>query len=142
MLESFTLEGVNYSQQYRKCGKSTCATCGKGGPGHGPYWYARDQVSGARRYIGRELPPALAGARQATRDQARELARLRDLLRQEAAALDRLLHSEPLSTRDREYIARLGFGACLVTRPGGAGTQDLVARAGQDLPQDARLPTF
>lgn len=136
MHESFTLEGVTYSQQYRKCGKPTCQTCQNNGPGHGPYWYARDQVSGARRYIGRELPPPLAGARQALRDETRELARLCELFRQEAAALDRLLHKEPLSTRDREHIARLGFGACLVTLPGSGQTQDLVARAGQDLPQD------
>ena len=142
MLESFTLEGVNYSQQYRKCGKPTCATCGNGGPGHGPYWYARDQVSGARRYIGRELPIEVDSARQALNWQKAELYRLRDLFRQEAAALDRLLQSEPLSTRAREHIARLGFGACLVARPAAAPTQDLVARAGQDLAQDARLPTF
>lgn len=142
MLDSFTLEGVNYSQQYRKCGKPTCQTCGNGGPGHGPYWYTRDQVTGARAYVGRDLPSAVTSARQALRAQAPELARLRDLLRQEAAALDRLVHNEPLSSRDREHLARLGFGACLVTRPGGAGIQDLVPRAGQDLPQDAGLPTF
>lgn len=124
MLESFTLEGVNYSQQYRKCGKPTCATCDNGGPGHGPYWYARDQVTGARRCIGRELPIEVHSARQALVYQTRELARLRDLFRQEAAALDRLLGKEPLSSKDREHIERLGFGSCLVAYRGQRAPQD------------------
>ena len=125
MLETFTLEGVTYSQQYRRCGKPTCATCGNGGPGHGPYWYARDQVTGARSYVGRELPIDVTSARQALNWQQPELYRLRELLRQEAAALGRLMGKEPLSTRDREHIERLGFGSCLV------------AYRGQRVPQDA-----
>ena len=130
MLESFTLEGVNYSQQYRKCGKPTCATCDNGGPGHGPYWYARDQVTGARRYIGRELPIEVHSARQALVYQTRELARLRDLFRQEAAALDRLLGKEPLSSKDREHIERLGFGSCLVAYRGQRAPQDAGGSSG------------
>ena len=124
MLETFTLEGVTYSQQYRRCGKPTCQTCGSDGPGHGPYWYARDQVTGARRYIGRELPIEVHSARQALVYQTRELARLRDLFRQEAAALDRLLGKEPLSSKDREHIERLGFGSCLVAYRGQRAPQD------------------
>ena len=88
-------------------------------------------MTGARRYIGRELPIEIHSARQALVYQTRELARLRDLCRQEAAALDRLLGKEPLSSKDREHIERLGFGSCLVARPVPAMPQDLVARAGQ-----------
>lgn len=74
MQETFTLEGVTYSQQYRKCGKTNCQTCQGGGAGHGPYWYRRDQVSGARSYVGRELPAGVAAARQEIDRQRQELA--------------------------------------------------------------------
>ena len=130
MLETFTLEGVTYSQQYRRCGKPTCATCGNGGPGHGPYWYARDQVTGARSYVGRELPIEVTSARQALNWQQPELYRLRELLRQEAAALGRLMGKEPLSTRDREHIERLGFGSCLVSGHGQRAPQDAGGSSG------------
>lgn len=62
MLTTFALEGITYSQQYRKCGKATCQTCQNGGPGHGPYWYARDAMTGARFYVGRDLPADVAAA--------------------------------------------------------------------------------
>ena len=157
MLESFTLEGVNYSQQYRKCGKPTCQTCGNGGPGHGPYWYTRDQASGARRYIGRDLPIEVHSARQALNLQKAELYRLRDLFRQEAAALDRLVSKEPLSSKDREHIERLGFGSCLVAYRGQRAPQDggglsgllvdiltpaLVAMPAPAVPQDEIPPSW
>ncbi len=130
MLETFTLEGVTYSQQYRRCGKPTCQTCGNAGPGHGPYWYARDQVTDARSYVGRDLPIEVTSARQALNWQQPELARLRDLLRQEAAALGRLVNKEPLSTRDREHIERLGFGSCLVSYRGQLVPQDAGSSSG------------
>ena len=50
---------VSYSQQFRRCNKPGCPTCGLGSPGHGPYWYAFWREGGRRRsrYIGKQLPP-------------------------------------------------------------------------------------
>lgn len=123
MQETFTLEGVTYSQQYRKCGKGNCQTC-QSGAGHGPYWYRRDQMSGARSYVGRELPAGIAAARAALTRQRQELALQRDRLREQSAALARLIGREHLSGKDRELIAWLGFGDCLVQSPAAAQTQD------------------
>ena len=119
MSQTFTLEGQTYSQQYRKCGKANCQTC-QDGAGHGPYWYRRDQLTGARSYVGRELPADVARARQELDRQRSELARQRDGLRQQAAALARLIGREHLSGRDRELIDWLGFGSCLVAMPAAA----------------------
>ncbi len=137
--ETFTLEGVTYSQQYRKCGKAGCKTCqnasangnGWGQPsGHGPYWYSRDPMTGYRRYLGRELPPNVVAARQELRRQRDELGRQLGGLRQQAAALDRLLKREHLSGRDRELVEWLGFRDCLVQSPATAPTQDPAPTAG------------
>lgn len=130
MLTTFALEGVTYSQQNRKCGKPGCQTCQDGGPGHGPYWYARDAMTGARSYVGRELPADVAAARQTLASQRQELAMQRDRLREQAAALDRLLGKGHLSGRDRELIQWLGFGACLVQSPAAALTQDSAPKSG------------
>jgi len=131
MHETFTLEGVTYGQQYRKCGKPTCKTCQGNGPGHGPYWYGRDQVSGARSYVGRELPADVARARQELARQRSELAMQRDRLRQQAAALARLIAREPWSGKDRELIAWLGFAGCLVQSPAAALTQDAAPKSNE-----------
>ncbi len=52
---------VTYSQEHRRCGKATCATC-RDGPGHGPYWYAvwREGRRVRRRYLGTRPPPDAA----------------------------------------------------------------------------------
>lgn len=145
MLETFALEGVTYSQQYRKCGKAACQTCQNGGPGHGPYWYARDAMTGARSYVGRELPAGVAAARQELRANLPELAMQRDRLRQQAAALDRLLGKEHLSGKDRELIQWLGFGACLVQSPAPALPQDAApvpARGAHWVPSGGAWPAL
>ena len=129
MLETFALEGVTYSQQYRKCGKPTCQTCQNGGPGHGPYWYARDGLTGARSYVGRELPADVAAARQELRAKLPELAMQRERLLQQAAALGRLLAHEHLSGKDRELVAWLGFAGCLVQSPAPAAAQDAAPKS-------------
>lgn len=129
MLTTFALEGVTYSQQHRKCGKPTCQTCQNGGPGHGPYWYARNAMTGARSYLGRELPADVAAARQELRAQTPELERLRMGLLQQAAALGRLLAHEHLSGKDRELVAWLGFAGCLVQSPAAALTQDAAPKS-------------
>lgn len=143
MLETFSLEGMTYSQQYRKCGKAGCQTCQNGGPGHGPYWYARDAMTGARSYVGRELPAGVAAARQTLASQRQELAMQRDRLRNQAAALDRLLSKEHLSGKDRELIQWLGFGACLVQSPATAPTQDAApAKAAHWVPSGGVWPAL
>jgi hypothetical protein len=130
MLTTFALEGVTYSQQYRKCGKPACQACQNGSQGHGPYWYARDQVSGARSYVGRELPADVAAARQELARQSQELAMQRERLLHQAAALGRLMAHEHLSGRDRELVAWLGFGGCLVQSPAPAAPQDAAPKSG------------
>jgi predicted ATPase/DNA-binding SARP family transcriptional activator len=49
---------VTYRQQYRRCGKPTCARCASGGPGHGPYWYAVwwDGRRTRSQYLGKAPP--------------------------------------------------------------------------------------
>jgi predicted ATPase/DNA-binding SARP family transcriptional activator len=49
---------VSYRQQYRRCGKAACSFCARGGPGHGPYWYASWWEGGhtRTRYLGKAPP--------------------------------------------------------------------------------------
>ena len=56
-----TDQHITYQLQYRKCGKPTCSTC-KGGPGHGPYWYAywREGAKLRSGYIGKTQPAAVS----------------------------------------------------------------------------------
>ena len=120
MLDGFTLEGVNYRQEYRRCGKPTCTRCNDG-DGHGPYWYSNGKVSGVRQYIGTDLPPAVTAARLALGAQRREIEAQRDRLQEQARALDALVHHNHLSSMERSLIRWMGFGDCLV-QPGGQQT--------------------
>ena len=54
---------ISLQHQYVRCGKERCSKCAPGGQGHGPYWYAywRDGQKVRKRYIGKNLPPQLAG---------------------------------------------------------------------------------
>ncbi len=54
---------VTYSRQFRRCNKSDCSCCSLGAPGHGPYWYAywREGRRLRSHYLGKQLPPAVAG---------------------------------------------------------------------------------
>lgn len=47
-----------YRLELVKCGKPACKVC-KGGPAHGPYWYAYWKEDGRTRteYIGKKLKP-------------------------------------------------------------------------------------
>ncbi|HXT34600.1 MAG TPA: DUF6788 family protein [Chloroflexota bacterium] len=49
---------ISYRQQYRRCGKVGCGRCVRGGPGHGPYWYAQWRAEGRShtRYLGKASP--------------------------------------------------------------------------------------
>ena len=122
MEDRFFLEGANYYQQSRKCGKPTCK-CATGEL-HGPYWYARDIESGQVKYLGRELPTEILAARMACDRLLPEMTkRRRELLRQ-YDALGRLMKGEKLWTEDRAIISLLGFGEALVSNGGQAHTQD------------------
>ena len=55
--DPFTVKGVRYRAEMRRCGKPLCNQCP-----HGPYWFARyTDDRGKRRvvYIGRELPSSV-----------------------------------------------------------------------------------
>ena len=51
---------ITYRQQYTRCGKPDCPTCGSGEASHGPYWYAHWRQDGRRRsrYLGKHGPVA------------------------------------------------------------------------------------
>jgi hypothetical protein len=51
--------GVNYRQQYVRCGRERCRRCPPHGPGHGPYWsgYYWDYRQRPHSfYVGKQLP--------------------------------------------------------------------------------------
>jgi DNA-binding SARP family transcriptional activator len=52
---------ITYTQQFRRCGKPTCAPCASGARGHGPYWYAQWREAGRSRscYLGKHPPTNL-----------------------------------------------------------------------------------
>ena len=53
MNDQIKVNGVQYRQQFRKCGKPGCK-CNTD-EGHGPYWYSYDGNSAAK-YVGINLP--------------------------------------------------------------------------------------
>jgi uncharacterized protein DUF6788 len=53
MNDQIKVNGVQYRQLTRKCGKPGCK-CQRGEP-HGPYWYAFGDT-GAAKYVGANLP--------------------------------------------------------------------------------------
>lgn len=121
-LDRFTLEGLTYYQQGRKCGRAGCKC--QSGELHGPYWYTRNVDNGRVQYIGKDLPPAIAGARYAhdllLPDMMRERRRLAGLF----DAVSRLIRNDPLSEADRRAIESLGLGAALVSQRDDQVTQD------------------
>ena len=56
MNDQIKVNGVQYRQQYRRCGKPGCK-CNTG-EGHGPYWYSYDGNSPAK-YVGAKLPESV-----------------------------------------------------------------------------------
>jgi hypothetical protein len=113
IMDKFTLQGITYYKQFRKCGKPDCRC--KSGELHGPYWYSRNTQTGKLSYVGRRLPRELeevraAHARLFTAMQDKR----RDLLDQ-AATIERLINHEPLSAADIEFLTRIGFAQCLVS---------------------------
>lgn len=118
----FTLEGITFSSQRRRCGKSTCR-CVSGDPEtlHGPYWYGRFQ-SGEVRYYGRSLPPAVVVAWSNMQDQrfalVERIERLYDDMRALQGRIDalRLLQSGgALNQKQKLWIEASGFFDCLVS---------------------------
>lgn len=58
--DSMSRGGVTYQLERVDCGKRRCRRC-RGGPSHGPYWYAYYWSKGrtASKYVGKELPREL-----------------------------------------------------------------------------------
>lgn len=133
MGEGFELEGITYRQEYRKCGKANCRTCTEG-PGHGPYWYGRDQATGKRAYHGKELAPEIRNAYHWRRRNLWRLDAYRDAAAAQLRALDRLRDAAALDAQDRRTLEALGLGACLVFGRADEPAQDL-----DELPIDQLL---
>lgn len=117
----FTLDGVTYSAQFRKCGKPTCH-CASGDPAdqHGPYWYRRDAL-GNVGYCGRSLAPDVVSAwshLEAQKPYLREKieALYIDLrsLQGQIEALRLLQTGGALNMSQRLWIEAAGFRDCLV----------------------------
>ena len=111
-MASFSLEGVTYYQQGRRCGRATCK-CAQGEL-HGPYWYGRDMATGKVSYIGRELPQAVERAR---RDYNRLVVRMDRYIRDLSAQLEavtKLRRYEPLTEQDRAVLRAMELGDALV----------------------------
>lgn len=115
-MDSFTLEGVRYYQQYRRCGKASCKTCSNG-PGHGPYWYGRDKRTGKRFYIGRELPENITRAHEAkaTLIIRMQLSTAYNEILAAKKALSKFMNEEALTKTEKKRLSRMGFGNCLVS---------------------------
>lgn len=114
-MDRFTLEGVRYYQQGRKCGKPNCK-CAQGEL-HGPYWYARDFATGTVTYIGAELPAEITRARETHARRKRQIYAAYSKLIRQAEALRRLWIYAAPHEGDADLIRELGFGSCLVRGP-------------------------
>lgn len=117
-----TLEGITYTAQFRRCGKSNCR-CSSGDPVdlHGPYWYKRDAL-GNVGYVGKALPPGVVLAWSNLGFQRPYLQAKLRLLYDELAtiaaqieALKRLQSGGELDNVQRLWIEGLGFIDCLVS---------------------------
>lgn len=115
--ERFTLQGVTYYQEFRRCGAAGCQ-CRTGGQLHGPYWYKR--CDGRARYVGRELPEDVTAARRALAQAEKKIWAKIEVLRgsarklsEQAAALERLVRRAALSEADVRIAVEMGFGGAL-----------------------------
>ena len=54
----FSLDGWRYWSEARRCGKAACQRCASG-ERHPGYWYRRNQMTGEREYLGRQLDDAI-----------------------------------------------------------------------------------
>jgi hypothetical protein len=120
-MNSFTLDGWQYSQKYRQCGKSTCACFSNPDAEHGPYWYRTGE--GGIRYVGKELPGAVIQAlrireridkdlRAELGHRLRHAAQLRDELEKAEHAcrvFERAVMGAALSGDDRDLISGVGL---------------------------------
>jgi hypothetical protein len=121
----FSLEGVGYQRQKRKCGEARyrCKS-GLDSGLHGPYWYARNQATGRVSYIGKSLPAHVARVIDALAAQRRVIEEKRMALPGQADAMGKLLAAEALTAGDRIIIEGLRFADCLVSEPPRAQAQD------------------
>lgn len=114
-MDRFTLEGISFYQQWRTCGRENCK-CQTPDNGHGPYWYCRDG-EGRVRYLGKNLSPRLANARQEHARLRKEMQQELQQLQRRAESLQRLLNGLSLDNLDRLYCTELGFGSAMLTGP-------------------------
>ena len=114
-MDRFNLQGKIYYQQMRKCGKDNCRICREGN-GHGPYWYVRDKTSGQVKYIGKSLPSTVERALEFYKLHRAEIVRMRERLRDELRAVEKLLAHMELTSEECAIIRTLGFGDALVSR--------------------------
>lgn len=121
-ITQFTIEGVTYSSQFRRCGKDNCK-CASGDPGdfHGPYWYRRDQL-GNVGYVGKTLPAAVVVAWANFQSQKPFLdQKITDLyedlhtLEAQIEALRLLRVGGFLNSKQRIWVEASGFFDCLVS---------------------------
>lgn len=111
-MNSFTLEGVTYSCQYRTCTKPTCSCQTEpNSKGHGPYWYCR--VNGRVRYIGRHLPAHIERAHEARCRRLPTMEKLKEELQDQVSALHAHIHNSYISPGARQILIDLGFGDTL-----------------------------
>lgn len=111
-MDSFSLEGITYFQQGRKCNKPGCA-CASGAL-HGPYWFTRD-TSGKVKYLGKSLPKDVEDTRLVRDSMTSTMQSEIDELQTKIAAVRRLMAGHALTHDDYLIVKDLGFGDALLS---------------------------
>lgn len=111
-MDSFSIEGVTYFQQGRKCNKPGCACAS--GLLHGPYWFTRDHTDKVT-YLGKNLPKDVEDTREARDHMATAMQSEIDELNLKIAAVRRLMMGHALTHDDYLIVKALGFGDALLS---------------------------
>ena len=108
----FSLDGWRYWSEARRCGKAACQRCASG-ERHPGYWYRRNQMTGEREYLGRQLDDAIV-------QRAGRLAILSPtisshivLIQTDIALLERLLHGAAFTLVEKLRLEELGYSSVL-----------------------------
>lgn len=103
------LPGYKFYQEFRSCNKDACSSC-RNGPGHGPYWFRRDQLTGQVKYIGKELPDDVNQANYWYQQQLEWSEKELEELRKRVRALERYVNQRPLQSGDIDLLhSRIGI---------------------------------